>query len=264
MKTFPIKRLPDGRALLNLGSSARVAPGWNNIDFSLLMRFAPYPRFSSFLYRAGLLSTARYERIQKLDRDAIRWDLRKGIPFPDRTFDCVYHSHVLEHIDRDAALPFLQECFRVLKPGAILRVVLPDLEVLTRDYLDCLSRLPGQANMSEHRFCVEEIFDQMVVRVPKARARQKWIVRVLENLFIGNTERSGTLHRWMYDKFSLAELLQNAGCDPVNIHNHISSSIPDWNRFLLDVESDGSPYKRSSLYIEGRRPITQSSGEARI
>ena len=254
MNSFPIKRLADGRAFVNLGSSARVAPGWNNIDFSLLMRFARYPRLSSFLHKAGLLSTDRYKRIQNLDREAIRWDLRKGIPFPDRTFDCVYHSHVFEHIDRDDALPFLKECFRVLKPGGVLRVVVPDLEVLTRNYLDCLSKLPNSATMKEHSYCLEEIFDQMIVRVPKARAQRPWVVRVLEGLFIGNTEQSGTLHRWMYDRFSLADLVREAGCDSVAVYNHASSSIADWSSFLLDIERDGTPYKRSSLYIEGRRP----------
>ena len=43
-KTFPVKRLADGRALLNLGSSARVAPGWNNID---RYRHGRYPRVRS-------------------------------------------------------------------------------------------------------------------------------------------------------------------------------------------------------------------------
>ena len=255
MNRFPIKTLPDGRALINLGSSARVAPGWNNVDFSWLIRFARRPRLSGLLHRTGLLSTFRYQRIQKLDRHAILWDLRKGIPFANGTFDCVYHSHVLEHIDRGNALPFLQECFRVLKPGGILRVVVPDLELLTNNYLACLAKLPDRADMAEHSFCVEQMIDQMIVRVPTVRKQQKWIVRVAESMIVGNTDRAGVLHRWMYDRFSLGELLRQAGCDQVQVHSHNSSSVKGWEGFLLDTEPDGTPYKPESLYMEGRRLI---------
>jgi hypothetical protein len=74
-----VKRLPDGRALLNLGSSARVSPDWNNLDFSWLIPLARHPRLSLLLNRAKFLSDVRYERTKTLDKTAIDWDLRRGI-----------------------------------------------------------------------------------------------------------------------------------------------------------------------------------------
>ncbi|MEM9703666.1 MAG: class I SAM-dependent methyltransferase, partial [Planctomycetota bacterium] len=54
-------------------------------------------------------------------------DLRDPLPFEDGAYDFVYHSHVLEHF-RPADVPaFLSECRRVLRPGGVLRVVVPDL-----------------------------------------------------------------------------------------------------------------------------------------
>lgn len=68
----------------------------------------------------------------------IRHNLSRGIPFESETFDLVYHSHVLEHFPRENGRVFMAECFRVLKPGGILRAAVPDLEAITRSYLALL------------------------------------------------------------------------------------------------------------------------------
>src|SRR5450631_4519732 len=115
-RRFPVKRAPDGRALLNLGSSARVAPGWTNVDQSWLLRLARRPRLAWALHRVGIVSDLRYEKLRRLDPDVVCWNLKRGIPFPDGTFDVVYHSHVLEHLEREDAPDFLRECRRVLRP----------------------------------------------------------------------------------------------------------------------------------------------------
>jgi hypothetical protein len=60
-------------------------------------------------------------------------DLSKGIPFESDSVDAVCHSHVLEHLDRPVAGAFLKETLRVLKPGGIYRIVVPDFEFLCRE-----------------------------------------------------------------------------------------------------------------------------------
>src|SRR4030095_8913465 len=65
----------------------------------------------------------------------IQCDLLKGISFPDNTFNVVYHSQFIEHVTRDKANFITKECYRVLKPGGIIRVVTPDLENIVRNYL---------------------------------------------------------------------------------------------------------------------------------
>lgn len=71
------------------------------------------------------------------------WDARAGLPFGDRSVDAVYHSHVLEHLEADAGKKFLAECARVLRPGGILRVAVPDLESVARAYLAALDDRRG-------------------------------------------------------------------------------------------------------------------------
>ena len=65
-------------------------------------------------------------------------DLKKGIPAADDSADAVYHSHVLEHVDREAVPGFMAEALRVLKPGGVHRIVVPDFERHVRDYLSSL------------------------------------------------------------------------------------------------------------------------------
>ena len=51
-----------------------------------------------------------------------------------RSVAAVYSSHMIEHLDRDEARAFLEEVWRVLSPGGIVRIAAPDLSLLIRDY----------------------------------------------------------------------------------------------------------------------------------
>lgn len=253
-RRFPVRRLPDGRAFLNLGSAGRVAPGWNNVDGSWLLRLGRRPILAAVLHRIGLVSGQRYARMRKLDRAAIPWNLKRGIPFPPEAFDGVYQSHLLEHVEREEAPALLAECFRVLKRGGTLRVVVPDLEALARRYVRLADRLPDPTLEGEYDRVIEEIFEQMTRRTPVRRRGLPPAARLLENVVIGSTARSGELHRWMYDRFSLERLLAGAGFADVAVLGASSSRIEGWSLFGLDTESDGSPHKPGSLTMEARRP----------
>jgi len=73
-----------------------------------------------------------------------------------------------------------------------------------------------------------------------------------ENVFCGTT--IGELHKWMYDSHSLSRLLAKHGFLDIRTHSHTTSSIPNFNDYLLDITPGGEPYKgNSSLFIEGRK-----------
>lgn len=61
-------------------------------------------------------------------------DVSKKFPFPDNSFDFAFTEHVIEHMPYACGKSMLQECFRVLKPNGVLRVVTPDLKFLINLY----------------------------------------------------------------------------------------------------------------------------------
>lgn len=63
------------------------------------------------------------------------YDCRKKLPFTDGSVDRIRAEHVFEHMDPKKEAPkFLSECLRCLRPGGILRIVVPDLELFVNAY----------------------------------------------------------------------------------------------------------------------------------
>jgi SAM-dependent methyltransferase len=54
-------------------------------------------------------------------------DIRNGLPFPTNSVESIYSTHVFEHFYGDELQSLLRECFRVLKPSAGVRLVVPNL-----------------------------------------------------------------------------------------------------------------------------------------
>ena len=73
-------------------------------------------------------------------------------------------------------------------------------------------------------------------------------------LQLGRFRRGGEVHLWMYDRHSLARLLQEAGFEDPQVVGPSESQIPDWTSYHLDTEPDGIVYKPDSLYMEAVKP----------
>lgn len=276
---------------VNLGCGSRYHPDWINID---MVSRGP---------------------------DVMAHDLSKGIPLPDASCDVAYHSHVLEHLRRADALPFMRECYRVLKPGGILRVAVPDLERICRIYLqkleaaskgDALLCTPS-ASRDDYEWIMLEMYDQTVREesggqmvtylrqnplpneafvyerigqegrelVKSLRSRQSapptWGKRLralprrirrlprairdllligllgkdgLQALKIGHFRLGGQVHQWMYDRYSLAQLMLAAGFREPTVCSATESQIPNWSSFNLDTLPDGTVNKPDSLFME--------------
>jgi SAM-dependent methyltransferase len=85
-------------------------------------------------------------------------DLLRPLPFPSESAALVYSSHFLEHLPRSRVPGFLAECSRVLRPGGVIRVVLPDFEEMCREYL----ARRGAGDHEKADFVVAEVIDQCV------------------------------------------------------------------------------------------------------
>jgi predicted SAM-dependent methyltransferase len=85
---------------LHFGCGYNILPGFQNLDFY------------SFRERG---------------KPVARHDLRFPLPYPDATFEGAYSEHCIEHLYPHQALQLMRELHRVLKPGGVLRVAVPDL-----------------------------------------------------------------------------------------------------------------------------------------
>ncbi|WP_035727346.1 class I SAM-dependent methyltransferase [Eisenibacter elegans] len=119
---------------LNLGCGERFHPTWVNVDFQ-----SNHPAVQAH-------------------------NLLQGIPFADASFEAVYHAHVLEHFAPHDGQQLIRECYRVLRPGGVLRVVVPDLEQIIRQYLLQLeAALAGdEAAAQRYDWIMLELYDQAV------------------------------------------------------------------------------------------------------
>ncbi len=114
-------------------------------------------------------------------------DLNKGIPAHDNSLELVYHSHMLEHLSFLEGIAFTKECFRVLQPGGMMRILVPDLELWTKAYLS-----KDDFFLEEYRKCL----DSSIYVTPAA-------------IFMGMLHNHG--HKMGYDFETLKWVLQTAG-----------------------------------------------------
>ncbi len=90
---------------LNCGGGMNVKAGWINIDLT--------------------------------KESDLRLDLRKPLPFEDASVVEIYSEHFLEHLRYpEEAETFLKESFRVLVPGGVIRLRVPDTTIFLKAYLD--------------------------------------------------------------------------------------------------------------------------------
>ncbi len=63
-------------------------------------------------------------------------DVRNGLPFPSNSVDSIYSTHMFEHFFEAELRRILRECFRVLKPGGGVRLIVPNLAGAIQAYAE--------------------------------------------------------------------------------------------------------------------------------
>jgi len=155
----------DGPICLNIGCGTDYKEGWINVDNN------------------------SDNNIKKLD---LNWDLRNAIPFNDNSVDFIFHEHFMEHLTPSEALKSIGDFERVLKPGGVMRVAMPDLEDIFDLYKD--KNWKKRPVIKNHGFQFVKTRAEMV-----------------------NMSFSWWGHKWLYDWEELCRRLIEVGFDKNNI-----------------------------------------------
>jgi SAM-dependent methyltransferase len=120
---------------LHIGSFDVVHDGWLNTDVTPHLMIARVPGLARALRAAGVLSDERWAAYASGAFRRISYlDLTRPFPFRDGSIDAVLASHVLEHLTVGEAERCVAEVHRVLRPGGVLRVAVPDLDLVVSEY----------------------------------------------------------------------------------------------------------------------------------
>jgi predicted SAM-dependent methyltransferase len=141
-----------------------------------------------------------------IDRDPVStivdvsWDLRRPLPIADNSAELVHHEHFLEHLTPSDGVALLRECRRLLMPGGVLRVAMPDLTECVRQYYENDWRQPW---MKKYGY--------------------EWIQTRAELLNIAFREWG---HQWLYDREELHRRLREAGFETIRDSQRGQSTVP--------------------------------------
>lgn len=249
------KDIPLLRLVLNVGCGTKTTdlPTVRNIDWSPYLRLSR-SRSLRVLARP-FLSSDRRRKLAELSSNVEVCDLSKGLPAESASVDVVYHSHFLEHLDRDKVPMFQREVHRVLKPGGVQRIVVPDLRGLIDSYLVSFEKhLTSGVDGLQHDQSIAALYEQSVRRLGYGTAHQTGVRKFVESLLFGDARRKGETHQWMYDEVNLSGIVESAGFVEVVRRDFRSSGVEYWHETGLDIDDNGNEYKPGSLYLECKKP----------
>ena len=102
---------------------------WKPLKSPLYVDIGCGPKGSPDFYNIDYSWVPGIDRCQNLDI---------GLDLPAASVDGVYTEHCFEHLDFGVVVSTIESLYRAMRPGAILRIVMPDAERHARAYLAAL------------------------------------------------------------------------------------------------------------------------------
>jgi hypothetical protein len=211
---------------INIGCGQTPTAGWNNYDNSLSIRLAKHGWLVSLLGKFGLIAHQQRQFVSYARKSNISFaDATRRIPEPTNSAEAVYTSHMVEHLDLTEVRNFLGEALRVLAPGGMIRIAVPDISVHINEYLET-----KDANL---------FIEQTLMTCEKPKS----LIEKIKFVMVGPRH-----HHWMYDGCSLCKLLADVGFDDPRAVAAGETTLP--NPGSLDL----SERARESVYVEATKP----------
>jgi SAM-dependent methyltransferase len=203
--------------------------GWTNFDASPTLRMERIPN-------VGPAISALFSGNSKRFPESIRYgDICKGLPVADSSVRGCFASHVLEHLSRDDVPVALSNTFRILEPGGLFRLIVPDLYERAKKYVAAVEMKSSDASA--------EFLKSSCLGLEK---RPRTPFDYLRNAI------GGSAHLWMWDEFSMTAALQRAGF--VDIRRCEFGDSPDPMFAIVE---------QKSRYFDDNRQVAECALEAR-
>jgi len=146
---------------------------------------------------------------------------------------------MIEHLFREEAVVLLREVRRVLAPGGICRVVIPDLQSMVRSYAERVRSSSAHGDEPGSERLMEML--GMSSRSTPPRSVLGFYRRVTD------FER----HKWMYDEAGLSALLRESGFTGPRACGSLQSDIP--SDVLAAVENPDRIEGGAGICVEARK-----------
>jgi Uncharacterized protein conserved in bacteria len=161
-------------------------------------------------------------------------DLRYPLPLPSASIDGVFSEHAFEHMTFPQAGRLFAECFRVMKPGARMRVSVPDVSL----FIEAYGKSDDAWFREWERLYLTESEDA-------ERRTRRLITPMTAISFV--TQEYGHLSAW--DFATMSSFLAAAGFAQIEKCHYRTGGDP---RLLRDLDADDRRFV--SLYVEAVRP----------
>lgn len=149
------------------------------------------------------------------------------------------------------------------KSGGLMNKYLERPNLINQDFMD--TRMGFIGKEIRKRPNKKETASQQLKRVLNDVGPFKLFIKILrilkektlstllgEKYRLGNFRLSGEVHYWMYDRFSLGELLKEVGFKDIKVQSPHSSDIANWGKYELDVKND-LIHDPNSLFMEAKK-----------
>lgn len=218
----PASRPHAGSIRVNLGCGIIALPGWENYDKSPVMLLRKVPFLLKALVKFKVLTPSH---VQSWPDNVQRRDLTKPLPQKDATVEAIYSSHMFEHVYLTEARALAKEAFRVMAPGGIIRLALPDGELWARQLIESDGNEEAGAHYNER------LGAYPVVR-PKGRRMFTFMM-------------GGSAHKWQPTRGLIRSMLEEAGFADFRELAYQQGDLPQ----LTEVE-----VRPESMFFEAVRP----------
>lgn len=95
---------------------------------------------------------------EAVDPEVTKCDILDNLPLDEGSISNIYTSHFIEHVPLSRLENFLKNCFKVLIPGGVIRIITPDFNEMCQSYVEALN----ESDKEKADFIKIEILDQLV------------------------------------------------------------------------------------------------------